>query len=800
MVAFRVLRLCCFWCWLCYVIVKTPKPPKRTKQERKLLRLMKSEQKLRDANTKRWVGYVQESTAQINLLLPMIQKSLIHSTGYKLDLRSAIGLVKTDLIEMCAMQKDGTKALTGAKMNAAAGVATSALKAAMKSIRPKMTLKTDFALLKEGKSPIVEFSIDFVFLGGGEGDDGDDDDAGDDAFESLMSGVGGLSVASKMARTLILAQLKPMLVPVVSKFGMSVEDALAALGTVDSFDELQQALIENPEALLAKLAAATSGPTAMKIALARLKSSRALEPVLEKRGLVWDDVQPVLEDSIEELQAAIQDPEAFIESLVQSVAPAAAKLTFRMAMKAVIQRLQPVLEPMLKAKQLVWADVLPALEMIDTLDELEEACDDPKAFLAKLASESVGPIAKKMALARVRPKLEPKLKERKLEWADVLPVLEAVDSVKTIIEAMEDPDTFITKLLTDAGGTVAKKMAIARLRPMLEPKLAQQGLEWADTLPSVEMLTTLEELQLAIEDPDAFVKRLTASSESAAKKMAKNQVVKKTKSNFKLDAADVPPQFKPLYELFFDTSSKQNIVSIFKELAKDFVEVVTHSCKLIYQIVNLVRKCLPPFPIVTDVSRDIGMMIMQLDFKLRSLPFKLAKSLRQILLIPRDMLRFAGSVNMLFKVLGAALSKKAPALTPPQLTKRGSDGGMSDNDDDDELQPTAGQDSSAGILGAELAAAAGEAKVAAEEAEAIPNEPPPGTVISIDDEDGVTMADEEEEPEDAEDDDESERRTEVTPWPQMMERGGTAGHEEKELSILIDQGRGKKGRFASQRM
>ena len=47
-----------------------------------------------------------------------------------------------------------------------------------------------------------------------------------------------------------------------------------------------------------------------------------------------------------------------------------------------------------------------AFETIDSVGELQEAVDDPVAFVEKLAKAS-GPAAKKLAIMRLKPKLEP---------------------------------------------------------------------------------------------------------------------------------------------------------------------------------------------------------------------------------------------------------------------------------------------------------------------------------------------------------------------------------------------------------
>jgi len=120
--------------------------------------------------------------------------------------------------------------------------------------------------------------------------------------------------------------------------------------------------------------------------------------------------------------------------------------------------------------------------------------------------------------------------------------------------------------------------------------------------------------------------------------------------------------------------------------------------------------------------------------QLRALPFKLAHSLRQILLIPRDMLRFAGSMRMLIRMLRGALANKAPALTAPQLKKLH---GTDNEDEDDELVPSADETDklASALLGDELATVASDVTNVAQEAEDLPEEPTPGMVITIEDDD-----------------------------------------------------------------
>ena len=62
-----------------------------------------------------------------------------------------------------------------------------------------------------------------------------------------------------------------------------------------------------------------------------------------------------------------------------------------------------------------------------------------------------------------------RLKQHGLAWADALPVLETVDSLEAIEDAIADPAGFLAKV-AEAGGAVGMKIALAKARPALEPQ------------------------------------------------------------------------------------------------------------------------------------------------------------------------------------------------------------------------------------------------------------------------------------------------------------------------------------------
>ena len=92
-------------------------------------------------------------------------------------------------------------------------------------------------------------------------------------------------------------------------------------------------------------------------------------------------------------------------------------------MKGAIERKLP--EP------LTWADVQPAIELIDSIEELQAAIKAPEAFLKALIEQTIGPVAIRIAVKRLKPVVEPKLPVP-LTWADVQPAIELIDSIEEL--------------------------------------------------------------------------------------------------------------------------------------------------------------------------------------------------------------------------------------------------------------------------------------------------------------------------------------------------------------------------------
>jgi len=151
-----------------------------------------------------------------------------------------------------------------------------------------------------------------------------------------------------------------------------------------------------------------------------------------------------------------------------------------------------------------------ALELVDSVDELRGAMSDPQGFLT-CGMEGAGPVAKRLVIGKLRPLLVPLLPKLSLEWADVATALELVDTVQELRAALSDPEGFLTRAM-DGVGPVAKRLAVAKLKPLLFPHLSKVSLQWENVEAAVELMDTLEEIRSAASDPQSFLQHIAESA------------------------------------------------------------------------------------------------------------------------------------------------------------------------------------------------------------------------------------------------------------------------------------------------
>eukprot|EP00929_Paragymnodinium_shiwhaense_P024639 TRINITY_DN15096_c0_g2_i2.p1 TRINITY_DN15096_c0_g2~~TRINITY_DN15096_c0_g2_i2.p1 ORF type:complete len:1296 (+),score=303.02 TRINITY_DN15096_c0_g2_i2:100-3987(+) len=281
-----------------------------------------------------------------------------------------------------------------------------------------------------------------------------------------------------------------------------------------------QATLENVEDLSLE---SLQGPAELFAGYARKAVLNSVKPKIEAKieplGLAWEDVCPILEelDTPEEIQNAVTDPMGFLKERSGD--------SGRIARKLAIAQLRPKIEPTLKDYGLDWADFKLILDEVDTVQEITNAMSDVTGFLKRLA-EKLPPVARKFAMKAIRPSIELRVKEQGLEWADVEEDVENVflhlDSVDDIQKAAADPVDFMKQVL----GPVTIKVALKKLKPTLEPKLKPMNLSWEDAMVFLKEIDTVEEIEQAMANPDAFLETLKTGAGLVARKALMAQLRK----------------------------------------------------------------------------------------------------------------------------------------------------------------------------------------------------------------------------------------------------------------------------------
>jgi hypothetical protein len=111
-----------------------------------------------------------------------------------------------------------------------------------------------------------------------------------------------------------------------------------------------------------------------------------------------------------------------------------------------------------------------------------------------------------VSLSSLAPQLSPTASKKKSRWKCVEKLIVGDESFtfETVRDGMTNPMVFLEALLP--------KLALTQLQTKLEPLLQQQGLEWADVVPVLEDIDTVDELQAAVADPGAFLAKVAQAS------------------------------------------------------------------------------------------------------------------------------------------------------------------------------------------------------------------------------------------------------------------------------------------------
>ncbi|CAK0827980.1 unnamed protein product [Prorocentrum cordatum] len=166
-----------------------------------------------------------------------------------------------------------------------------------------------------------------------------------------------------------------------------------------------------------------------------------------------------------------------------------------LAQKWGLGRARPRLRPVLEARGLPWAEVLPILRALHPA-ELQQALEEPEQLVDGLGGRPE-PLCSQWGILLARAGLEPLLQGAQVDWQDVVRVLGAC-SPDDLASAAREPREFLDRLDAKTGGEVARLWAVAKLRRCVEP-LLPEGNSWEDIVPAVLAIDTLKQLRSFME-------------------------------------------------------------------------------------------------------------------------------------------------------------------------------------------------------------------------------------------------------------------------------------------------------------
>ncbi|CAJ1448470.1 unnamed protein product [Effrenium voratum] len=134
---------------------------------------------------------------------------------------------------------------------------------------------------------------------------------------------------------------------------------------------------------------------------------------------------------------------------------------------------------------------------------------DRRPHLPSQLKSRLRPLALKMALARIRMFLEPLLKKLKVHWEQARPILRKLNSLEELQLAADDPEAFLKGL--DSREDVGMDWKIALLRPSLEPVANERSLWWDEMAPVLRSCSA-KELKAASEDGKRFLDSLMSKT------------------------------------------------------------------------------------------------------------------------------------------------------------------------------------------------------------------------------------------------------------------------------------------------
>ncbi|KAL1529500.1 hypothetical protein AB1Y20_000446 [Prymnesium parvum] len=289
-------------------------------------------------------------------------------------------------------------------------------------------------------------------------------------LKEMLLEVGG-PLAVKLAARMVKAKVKPLAKPHGT---WSLLEPV--IDSVDSVEELLH-FAENPERFVSE--------QLLGAAIAALK--HVVQPLADRVGLPWPVVAAVVDeiDELEELQAAIADPDSFALRVARGMGEEGVRLAVKL-MKA-------KLESLLLARGLgsLWKPLEQIIDPIDSVEVLMLIARDPEGFLRQRLLPA--------AITALKSAIRPRAERAGLPWPMVEAVVDEIDEFEELQTAIADPNGFTLRVVRSMG-EAGVQLICSTLKTIIHPMAIESGAEWS-TVESVIADMTLEELVSALDSP-----------------------------------------------------------------------------------------------------------------------------------------------------------------------------------------------------------------------------------------------------------------------------------------------------------
>ena len=304
----------------------------------------------------------------------------------------------------------------------------------------------------------------------------------------------------------IVAAARPILEPKLRRMGLSwEEDAMPILVLLDVRQIIHA--LRFPNDFMDRLMNARAS-TAIKLMLSAAKP--VMEPLAEKKGLSWEEVQSISTCmTLTDVRDFIADPEFAFDSLV-------AATQGPMAKRAAIAALRTPAGRWCRASSVTWEDLISVLVMVEDIKLLRRAKTDFSSLMAQIEAASndgepdadLLPAAKRLLIVRGKPHTEAYRKSEGVSWDEVAEVLGEIESIDTLGRFLSKVDASLHLLgqpvsfaeFEDELVPARRRLLLAKVRAPATVHLMRWALVWEEVVDAFKACSA-DELQRSIDNP-----------------------------------------------------------------------------------------------------------------------------------------------------------------------------------------------------------------------------------------------------------------------------------------------------------